>query len=1502
MLVYVTILHTAPLKTPTAISDIRWRPRTGLCARVLVLAVTAAFVAGCSGEDRTAYCDAALSHCVCDTTHCNDCALQYAVLPSLNSLPPSDSDHFEAATIPQTPRQVRYAFACLLSVENLAQLVGHIGCNNQIARKASRPPAYDSRLIGVITQMPNGIPTQVQPCTINSVQLSTLNPSPNLPTPPSPTLGDPSLSKSLLLRSIGNAMDWCHDSLQSLFCDHHFHSNQESNIQSARITSRPLVSHSHLIGVTTQMPNGIPTQVRPRTINSVQLSTLNPSPNCPTPPTPTLGGLSLRKSLLLTSTGKVMDWCHDSPQSLFCDHHFHSNQEINIQSARITSRPLVSNSHLIGVTAQMPYGITTSVQLRTFNLVLNNTFNMVPPKTFVMDAANMGKLIVLSKECRLSPFHEWLRFHLCILRSEELKLTGCPCVLAIVIIVVACLLNVRHKSNLKRRNEPPNSSKTNRDRSPARGIEMCGGGASDNIRAKPSSANQGRPSRGNVLGAPGEILMGITDEQARRKLAEVRRRIKSYAQLMDESNIEWAKKEMGALPKITIPSVQAVVAEEKTYQHDRAVRSLYAVRNYQGATLETDTLHREMKRVTSIHTTEDGNCHDRSTLTSLVGREEGHLGMRLRNTLKYIISHNELFGHGSHDDIITLRNLATPEAWLGATATALTALNLECPIAVLCPLGVERAEEFMQIFMPPTIQEGAQVIVKMWTGKQVQHPPAEALSRDYLIHFCTGLAADEPHLNTILSCMRTATFLTEQARERAAPAPCPIAAAQRIDIDAETTHAETQHAQTQAQTYAEVVRRGQNKKLNPGAANKQAAPKSQQKIEAWVTRTKAPQTSKNTQPKHNNQKTQGTQTKHTATVAQPNATDQAAKKQSDAAEQDAMPENGEDNTHTATQRETLPTLNKEKLETTRIKIVSGETEARQAEQEQAWPIFRTQQTAPPRQTKTANDNNPSRTRKQETEENRMWKLYLQNVRGLTADNTVAELAEIIQQNQPDVVMLTETQLRDMTRGRGAKIHSLILANKYIVYQSPASEETGGQGVMVAIHKQIASLVTVVDIHTPDKLRGIMKQVILNRKGWTPMAVTAVYIPCGLTKRELGDLYKEIKTNGLDKGQDIIQIMGGDWNAEPKGMKQDDKKHNTKDRALHAFTEGASLTIIPRHSAHEHKPTFRDTSFIDNLYVRTPANNCGDTLALTGDAKVIEIWGNDTTYTHTDHNALIAQIDLTEHGLQKPAQMQDLPPNKERRLVLPLTKEEEAALKNLTRAELSERILEIQMEAKAINEEILVPHETGTLSKQELDRNNAQHTERIDTLAGKITHLLQSMMEIAHKVGRTKSTTAITAHHRPRVTNRRRNKLVRCRKQLRYMKSRLQMRSTNNKQNATTNPTDKTPGTACQTELPEGHTAANRAIEEMCEEEITDDEILAYIDRISEMEASARRQIASIDRTHATLGSQRRTDQHNSILDTNQRLGNKLIMQPRDLNTIKGDLRAIKSTTGAVIIQ
>ena len=57
-----------------------------------------------------------------------------------------------------------------------------------------------------------------------------------------------------------------------------------------------------------------------------------------------------------------------------------------------------------------------------------------------------------------------------------------------------------------------------------------------------------------------------------------------------------------------------------------------------------------MQLLTSVRTTGDGNCHDRSTMISLTGGEDGHLGLRLRNTLYFIANNDKMTGGGHARD------------------------------------------------------------------------------------------------------------------------------------------------------------------------------------------------------------------------------------------------------------------------------------------------------------------------------------------------------------------------------------------------------------------------------------------------------------------------------------------------------------------------------------------------------------------------------------------------------------------------------------------------------------------------------------------------------------------------------------------------------------------------------------------------------------------------------------------------------------------------------------
>ena len=248
--------------------------------------------------------------------------------------------------------------------------------------------------------------------------------------------------------------------------------------------------------------------------------------------------------------------------------------------------------------------------------------------------------------------------------------------------------------------------------------------------------------------------MGITDTQAEAQLATLRNRIKSREDLELSENKQWAERQLAAMPAIRLPSVQAVIEPGEEYTPEPAYRSMYAVRDFMPSDLTRETLHKEMRLLTSIGTTGDGNCHDRSTMTSLTGREEGHMGLRLRNALYFVAHHNKLVLAGATSDYKVFTELSTPNEYVDATASALTALTLQCPVAVIAPLGVQSGSDHCNIYIPPIIQPGANVILKAWTGTPVRQPPTREIpnsSGEALYHYCTVLARSTKQIDTLVA-------------------------------------------------------------------------------------------------------------------------------------------------------------------------------------------------------------------------------------------------------------------------------------------------------------------------------------------------------------------------------------------------------------------------------------------------------------------------------------------------------------------------------------------------------------------------------------------------------------------------------------------------------------------------------------------------------------------------------------------------------------------------------
>ena len=536
--------------------------------------------------------------------------------------------------------------------------------------------------------------------------------------------------------------------------------------------------------------------------------------------------------------------------------------------------------------------------------------------------------------------------------------------------------------------------------------------------------------------------MGITDRQAEAGLREIRERIKSFEDMQLPENKRWAANRLQGLPAVILKGAQATTDPDSSYTPEPAFRSLYAVRNFGLRDGTRESLRGHMQLLTSVRTTGDGNCHDRSTMISLTGGEDGHLGLRLRNTLYFIANNDKMTGGGHARDFHVMSELAQPGQYLGDEATALTALTLQCPVAVVAPLGVQGARHLCRLFVPPTTAPGAHVILKAWTGITVRHPPIEEIPNDSgqaLYHYCTALAPSTAHIERILSHLTCHPLLKEQAvgRNRAVFDPTEVP---RDQIDVDNPVHEMGQPGRHVPSYAEAVKGGSpygtcepapntmTKTVNGRTTEKRDKPdpRGQQRLDNWVMKTKpgprptvpskpTRHSSKNdSRPSHNETKSTQKGNRYEplrelrAGVDIGESWDQARRDEPDA---EADPPKGKDG-------------------------------------EAPWPIFekpRVTTTARPRETKRRKRTPPEGA-------DRPWVFYLENTRGLTADNTVAEMAGIIDANKPDVVMFTETQLRTMAKGRGAKIHKQILGGNYVVYQSPASDTTRGQGVMVAVHR------------------------------------------------------------------------------------------------------------------------------------------------------------------------------------------------------------------------------------------------------------------------------------------------------------------------------------------------------------------------------------------------------------------------------------------------------------------
>ena len=242
------------------------------------------------------------------------------------------------------------------------------------------------------------------------------------------------------------------------------------------------------------------------------------------------------------------------------------------------------------------------------------------------------------------------------------------------------------------------------------------------------------------------------------------------------------------------------------------------------------------------------------------------------------------------------------------------------------------------------------------------------------------------------------------------------------------------------------------------------------------------------------------------------------------------------------------------------------------------------------------------------------KVMTLNVRGLHSN--LEDVLDVLQDHQPDVLVLTEAKLTRKACSQACKY----LSGHGYVQRHSACQYNPRAGVTLLINTSFADLGTVETIDIPGDLGGYIKAVQLRMEVSTPLTIVGVYMPTSHPSDKLvrSQIYRRMKAltetaNDKEEGRHNI-IFAGDFNATLNKMDRASGNTNPMDNAHQTQIQEAKLyTLDPVQAGHPRDYTWRKgsaeqlASRIDDMFTNNEA--------LPASA-VTHIW--DMTGKGTDH--------------------------------------------------------------------------------------------------------------------------------------------------------------------------------------------------------------------------------------------------------------------------------------------
>lgn len=430
------------------------------------------------------------------------------------------------------------------------------------------------------------------------------------------------------------------------------------------------------------------------------------------------------------------------------------------------------------------------------------------------------------------------------------------------------------------------------------------------------------------------------------------------------------------------------------------------------------------------------------------------------------------------------------------------------------------------------------------------------------------------------------------------------------------------------------------------------------------------------------------------------------------------------------------------------------------------------------------------------------------------------------------------------------------------------------GVIIALRKDWMMLGKAEATHLPADTAGYMAQVKIQMCNSDPLTVVGMYCPHDVeARRRLYSAFAEVNpAANRDKTPPIV--VAGDFNATWRDNDRASGHRSTADALHRAFMQQHKLNPVDGTQPHRaytfRKATTVYCSRIDDVYTNLPLP---DTCLVS----TVPMAGRTS-----DHDPLHACIPFTALN-QFPPLPQLLATADPQRRLLSLTDADRQAAQKQIQEEKGQQYADLNQRMSELVDTYVRPHwdsienQSADVPRTLIRLGEADARATVEALGTELATLLLDCQEIMLDVCPTRPVNVTGSHYRPRQEAKKRRQFVN------YIKAaaRLIYRLTVG---------------ALVKQPTEAQQAHEQKVLAMAEAEQADNPELSTEEALRVTKSKLCKQRNRIDKEHAKFSSQQQTKAFRSLMESNQKLGNKIALGKHKPNPPVA-LRAIQTEDG-----